>query len=397
MEEKIKIKLEEIVKCVVDGIENNTIDNTTGLYDGKFGILLFLYYYASYSGDKKIRAFTDNYAEKISDALWTERIPTFCSGLSGILYVVEFLREQHFIDIDIDDADNDLNHYLIHSMDRFMDNRYYDFMHGALGIGLYFMKQGKEIKPVLKLIDFLYDTAEKDPQKKIFKWKSITNMDEGTVGYNIALSHGISSIVLFLARVITNRIEHDKLHDLLEGAVNYLLSQEIDVNLYGSYFPPQSLENENSFIGKSRLGWCYGDLGVAYSIWYAGKTLGNKGWSDKGMNILINSTERKEVIDNYVFDAGLCHGSAGIAMVYNRLFLETNSTLFLNAYYYWLELTLMFSTFIDGLAGYKTFQGSDKESERDYNLLTGVSGIGLMFVSYLLNNKQKWDELFLLS
>lgn len=397
MEKKIKLKLEEIVRCVLDGIENNDIKNTTGLYNGQFGILLFLYYYSIYSNNKKnIRSFTDAYAEKLVNQLYSERIPTFCSGLSGILYLFEYLREQQFIDIDMDDVEMEFNQYLIYCMEQFISVRNYDFMHGALGIGLYFLKNKKNKQTVLKLIEFLNDTANKDHKNNIYKWKSLLNED-GAIGYNISLCHGISSIVLFMSRTITNHIEHDKSSELLEGAVNYLLSQEIDNNLYGSYFPSQSLENENSYLGRSRMGWCYGDLGVAYSIYVAGKTLNRKEWIEKGMHILIDSTERKNANENYVADAGLCHGSAGIAMVYKRLFLETENQLFLETSRFWLNQTLLFSNHADGLSGYKSYRGRDKESECDYSLLSGISGIGLMYTSYLMRDKQTWDEMFLLS
>jgi len=245
MENEIKIKLDEIAGCIMDGIKNNAIENVNGLYNGKFGILLFLYYYSKYTDDQNMRSFTNSYAEQILDELWTERIPTFCSGLSGILYLIEFLREQRFVDIDIEESENDFFQYIDNCIDWFITERKYDFMHGALGIGLYFIKRGQQIQSILKLLDFLYDTAEKDYANNTFKWKSILN-EEGNIGYNISLSHGISSIVLFLSRVIANHIDHEKVYELLEGAVNYILSQEIDAELYGSYFPPQSLENTNS-------------------------------------------------------------------------------------------------------------------------------------------------------
>jgi len=357
--------------------------------------LLFLYYYSEYTDNQIFRSFADGFAEKILDELWTERIPTFCSGLSGILYLIVFLREQCFIDIDIEEVENDFHLYLNNCIDRFIDERKYDYMHGALGIGLYFLKHKRDIQPVLKLIDFLFDTAEKNDENTIFKWKCVINK-EGDIGYNIALSHGISSIVLFLSRVFAAHIEHDKLYMILEGAINYLLSQERNAEQYGSFFPSQSSENENAYLGCSRLAWCYGDLGVAYSIWYAGKALNNKAWIDKGLNILTYSTKRKNSKDNLLVDAGLCHGSAGIAMVYNRLFIETENPVFMEAYHYWLGQTMLYATYSDGLAGYKTYQGPEKESECDYNLLTGVSGIGLMFLSYLFNENRAWDEMFLL-
>jgi len=400
MKNKVRLKLDEIAICIINGIKNNSIKHSAnGLYDGKFGILLFLYYYSKYSKNNDIKSFTDKYAEVLLDRLWGQtQIPTFCSGLSGILYLFVFLKEQNFIDIDIDDAEIEFNNYLTKGMDLFITGHNYDFMHGALGIGLYFNKLKKNNQSISKFINFLYDIAEKNMANKIFKWKSVLN-ENGDIGYNIALSHGISSIVIFLSQAIENNIKHIKLPILLEGAVNYLLSQEIDYQQHGSYFPSQALENKNANITKSRLAWCYGDLGIAYSIWYAGIVVNKKEWIDKGTNILLDSTKRKSLKDNYIVDAGLCHGSAGIAMIYNRMYTETKKPLFLEASNFWINQTLLFSNHIDGLSGYKTMRGigNDIKYECDYSLLTGISGIGLMFVSYLMNDTQAWDEIFLLS
>jgi hypothetical protein len=60
-----------------------------------------------------------------------------------------------------------------------------------------------------------------------------------------------------------------------------------------------------------------------------------------------------------------------------------------------MQQTLDFSNFKDGLAGYKTVK--IQEMICDYSLLTGISGIGLVLLSYLENDPQAWDELFLIS
>jgi hypothetical protein len=96
-----------------------------------------------------------------------------------------------------------------------------------------------------------------------------------------------------------------------------------------------------------------------------------------------------------VFDAGICHGSAGIAMIYRRMFIDTKLDFFSCATKYWLNQTSNFSVFDDGLAGFKTCTGNNWEN--DYSLLTGISGIGLLFLSYLREDQQYWDEIFLLS
>jgi exonuclease III len=390
LESDIKLKLDQIADCICKKIQKDPIIHIDGLYSGKFGILLFLNYYAKYTNNIAIAS---DYANNLLDNFYMKTmLHTFCSGLSGILYLFEFLRENDFIDINTEEVANEFDDFLLRSMRKDIENRYYDFLHGALGVGFYFLKKQKE-SPVIEMVKFLYEIAEKDYINNVFKWKSVLNEHE-EMGYNISLSHGMSGIILYLSHVIKNKINDNYLLEMLEGAVHYILSQEIDVRIYGSYFPSYSLENKDTKIYKSRLAWCYGDLGVAYSVWYAGKVVNKQSWIDKGMNILIHSTNRINLIKNHVIDAGICHGSIGIAMMYRKIFIETNNLLFLEAARYWIKETLHFSVFQDGLAGYKTYKGENFSC--DYSMLTGVSGIGIMFISYLMNDQQNWDEMFLL-
>jgi len=164
---------------------------------------------------------------------------------------------------------------------------------------------------------------------------------------------------------------------------------------FGSFFPNYLLKNSSHPILKSRLGWCYGDLGIGSALWQAGKTLSKIEWMNKGLEILLESTQRQSINENSVQDAGICHGSAGIAMVYRRMYLETSIDEFNEATKYWINQTLNFSYFSDGLAGYKTFEKNG--CKLDYSLLSGISGIGLVLLSYKENDLQTWDELFLIS
>jgi hypothetical protein len=396
MEYILKQKIELIAECIFNKIQEQQIVHLGGLYGGEFSILLFLNYYSKYSQDPKAVFLTDTYAKNLVEKLETDiSLHTFCDGLSGILYLFEFLRENEFIDIDIQNVEIILEDYLIREMKRDIQNQNYDFLHGALGVGVYFLKKKTNRQVIEELIDFLYNTAEKDVTNKVFKWKSVLNEKGDQMGYNISLSHGISSIVLFLSHAIESNIENDKLFELLQGAVNYLFSQEIDVQVHGSYFPSQSIENNTQTALRSRLAWCYGDLGVAFAIWYAGNVINRVEWKKKGLGILCHSTSRTSLFENNVFDAGVCHGAAGIAMIYRRMYIETKYDIFMSATNYWLNQALNFSKFDDGLAGYKSYIIGNWEC--DYSLLMGVSGIGLTFISYLMNDQQVWDEMFLLS
>lgn len=367
-----------------------------GLYSGESGILLFLFYYSKYSQNEKYALLTENYAEELLYQ-FAGRVNshTFCSGLSGMLYLFEFLRENHFIDIDVSNIQPSLDNYLVFRMRQDIQKRYYDFMHGALGVGLYFIKKRTYPEYIHELTDYLYHTAEKDTDNHIFKWESVINPEKNNTVYNLALCHGISSIIIFLSRVINSDMSNERNCEMLVGAVNYLLSQQKNFSQFGSCFPSFILKEFPENISKSRLAWCYGDLGVGIALWQAGKVLKKMEWQEKGLEILLQSTRRQQYSETFVDEAGICHGSTGIVLIYRRMFFETHYNEFKEAVLYWLNRTLKFSNYEDGLAGYKTLVKNKWIC--DYSLLTGIAGIGLVLLSYLENDLQNWDEMMLLS
>lgn len=339
MEFIIRQKIDLIAECLFTKIQKSE-EESFGLYSGEFGLLLFLFYYSRYSGNKKQITLTEKYAERLLEQFMErEESYTFCSGLSGILYLFEFFRENDFIDMDVSNIQPLLDNYLVIRMRECMQQQYYDFMHGALGAGLYFLKKDTHPEYMRELIAFLYHTAEKDTDNLIFKWESNVLIGEKkyAAAYNLALSHGISSIIIFLSRVIKNGKSNEKAIEMLNGAVNYVLSQQKDFSKLGSYFPNYLLKKSPEPILKSRLAWCYGDLGIGVALRQAGKALKKTEWEEKGLEILLQSTQRRNLIENSVQDAGICHGSAGIALIYRRMFLETCRNEFKDTTSYWIQ------------------------------------------------------------
>ncbi|MCD8178194.1 MAG: lanthionine synthetase C family protein [Tannerellaceae bacterium] len=394
MKYAIEERLEIISECLYSKIREKE-KKSFGLYTGEFGILLFLFYYSKYSSKSKYTLLTEEYAQKMfGQFLEKESIHTFCSGFSGELYLVEYLRENNFIDFDIRPVQKVLDDYLVCQMRQNIQNHYYDFMHGALGVGLYFLKRKVHSHYIRELIDFLYESAEKDIDKQLFKWESVIDSQKNLKGYNLSMSHGIASIIIFLSRVVKDGFSGERVKTMLEGAVNFVLSQKRDLSQFGSYYPSYVLKNGIKNIPtKSPLSWCYGDLGLGVAFWQAGTVLSKREWIEEGLKI-FQLTRIINLKEDNVLDAGICHGSAGIAMIFRRMFFETNNEEFRKIGVFWLNKTLTFANFEDGLAGYKTF--SNSKWSCDYSLLTGISGIGLVLLSYL-KNEQKWDEMFLLS
>jgi len=112
---------------------------------------------------------------------------------------------------------------------------------------------------------------------------------------------------------------------------------------------------------------------------------------------LLHASQRRDLKDNYVMDACFCHGTSGIAHVFNRMWRETGMDECKHAAAYWIEQTLDMAKFTDGLAGYKTWQGGVLGYETRYGLLEGIAGIGLVLLSYYYEIEPTWDECLLLS
>jgi lantibiotic modifying enzyme len=99
-----------------------------------------------------------------------------------------------------------------------------------------------------------------------------------------------------------------------------------------------------------------------------------------------------------VRDAGICHGTAGIAHIFNRLYRTTKQYRFQEAANYWCLETLKMSKFEDGFAGYKTWHTEEYGGWQPCNnLLEGIAGIGLSLLSFVMPEDPAWDECLLLS
>jgi hypothetical protein len=207
----------------------------------------------------------------------------------------------------------------------------------------------------------------------------------------------MSGVLIFLLELFDNKINKIQVQHLIEGAVNYILSQEIDYNKYNSYFPLFSLENKNGFDG-SRFSWCYEDLGICFALWRAGITLGNESWQIKALDILSHEARfRRNLNKSGIKDACFCHGTVGVAHIYYRMWLYTKNEYFKDAADFWYNETLKMSKFLNGLAGYKAYYDKDKGYVNPYDLLNGIAGIGLSLIFYHLGKSPCFDNCFLLS
>lgn len=374
-----------------------------GLTGGLGGIIL---YYSNLYQIKNKREYLltmENLLDAVFDHIASSKdiFFSYSAGLTGIGCIVEYVAKNNIFDIDTSDCLSELDNVLITVLQNNLNNLNLDFLHGNLGIVLYMIeicyRNSDAVKLLQQFINTLFRIAEWDNNDCV-KWK-FWSTTKKKFEYNISLSHGMSAVIITLLRIKRTGLQNNHLDCLINSSVNYILTQIIEFKKYGSYFSYLAIESENE-VRKSRLAWCYGDLGISVMLWEAGILMNNNLWKEKTIEILLfAATKRKNLNENHVVDAGLCHGTAGIGHIFYRMWLNTQIIEFKEAMEYWFDETLKMAKYKDGLAGYKTYCFS-KESNwyiNDFSFLEGITGIGIALNSFKNQITPCWDKFLLIS
>ncbi len=381
---------------ITEAIKKNNCTHA-GLLTGNCGIAIFLAYVNLIYNDANLNYEMETSLHKSFEKLAKEgSVHTFADGFAGICWGMNLLALQNKVEADVSSLFEEIEPYLVTTSENNLKVNFFDFIHGGLGAGIYFLDR----LPDITARNHISKTILSIHQNAVFfgndvKWSCIIQNNEGfeKVEYNLGLSHGIPSIIWFLSKCFQEKIEEEKCQFLITGAVQWILKQKLPAGYLSLY--PSAIEDSTSY-NHSRLGWCYGDLGIASCIWQAGKSLNNEKWKKEAIEIMLHASQRKEFKKNGIIDAGICHGTAGIAHIFNRFYFETKLEVFKETANYWINETLKMSTFEDGLAGFKTYR-QENGWLNEYGLLEGIAGIGLVLLSHISDEEPTWDRCLLLS
>jgi len=401
LEKRLKDKLHEIKK-IIDRECTEIKDQKIGLLTGASGIALFQFYYAHLFDEETQIDLGIEIITKIMDTIREGySFPTYCDGITGACWTLEKLMEESFLELDDPDLLANLDTYLYDLMLQNLNNKNYDFLHGAIGYGVYFLKRYENTTSsalkknyeeyLYKLIQGLKNTSNTDNNGRY--WDYTFNNDNKEICCNLSLSHGIASIINFLSRLGIHQVFYPKVVPLINETVQYLLNHKSKNPLSTYTFPHWVSED----TGISRLAWCYGDLGIGISLLRAGELLKNDEMYEEAMTVLKHTTKRKNRKEAGIIDSGLCHGVYGVLLIYNFLYKKTKDVLFKEATDFWAEQALDMATHQNGYAGYMGWKGEKKQWEPDTCILEGIAGMGLAILSYLFPEKITWDECLLIS
>ena len=391
----------QVVKNIHKELMTSELSDNIGLHAGTSGIALFLAYYDRIiQGKNEVSQRVVDILEHNIDCINSgSKLHTICSGISGFGWLCEHLRKLKMLNRgDIEFLD-DLDTFLFDQMMIDIRQGNYDFLHGTLGVATYFLSRFDK-KDIPVYLEKLLSELEKSGihcENGAIKWISILDHETGEKGFNISLSHGMSSIAAFLIRLHQLNFETERVSRLLIQTITYILDQITYTEGSISYFPSYSKESSPGNY-YSRLGWCYGDLGIAHILWQAAVILKNEEWEKTAIQILLHTANRRDLRTNAINDAGLCHGSAGVAHIFWNLYLNTRIQEFRDTTNYWLYVTRQMAKYNNGLAGFKVWRAEKFGGPYNSPVLgMGIAGIGLVFLSHLKSNEIAWDECLMLS
>lgn|GEM_PF-1288896 len=370
-------------------------EHDPGLFTGLAGQALFLYHFGrTYSSDRFENLGFLTFRKIMSMIEEGFRWPSYATGLAGIREVLHYLATMNMIS----KSEGGALKTALPLLEDFTRDRFragdYDLFHGGMGA---FPKakgerrekkekgEGEGRKEEAGMEQYLINIAHEEGDT-VF-WES-RNPKTGVTEVNLGLAHGMPSILLMLSAG-----NQGKCSALVEKGMNYLLSCKLDKSSNGSVFPHRIINGKPDQPG--RLAWCYGDPGVGAAVWQIGMNCGNEEWKSEGVRILRAAASRKTAKINRVHDACLCHGTAGLALIFYKMGLVTGHDELVDASEHWMRATLDHGTYDGGSAGY-LFLTTGNRYVPNYSFLEGIAGTGLAILSLLEPENLGWEKMMLL-
>jgi lantibiotic modifying enzyme len=201
----------------------------------------------------------------------------------------------------------------------------WDLVSGLVGIGVYALARPPGVGPdlvaavVRALAPVLQELAWATDCRLTFGDAPVDGRPRRYL--DLGLAHGLPGAIALLAAAA--RLGCGDALTLLPDAVTAVLAHELPGDAGPGRFP--ALAWPGGPCRATRVAWCYGDLGVAWALLAAGHLLSTGDASAAGGRALAaaaaRSAERSGVVDH-----GLCHGTAGVALLLHRLATATGDT-----------------------------------------------------------------------
>jgi len=329
-------------------------------------------------------------------------LPSLFGGFTGVAWAVSFCQIAAAND-DGEDPCAAIDEALLDYRDRSSPADHFDLITGLVGYGVYALQRLPRAGArhcLERVIDRLDELAER--RQAGITWRTgpafllpeqRTQWPDGY--YDLGVAHGIPGVIGLLGQACAAGVARSTATVLLDGAVSWLLDQQLPPG-QGGRFPYNCIPGSES--PPARMGWCYGDPGVAALLLLTGRAMDNPHWQEAARE-LARAAAAIPPEESGVVDAGLCHGAAGLAHIYNRMFQATGEQFLRQAACFWFERTLDLRRPGEGIGGYSAWMprpDGNKGWVADPGLLTGAAGVALALLGAITPAEPSWDGVLLL-
>jgi lantibiotic modifying enzyme len=326
------------------------------------------------------------------------------AGFSGVAWAAELVDR---LDPDAEDRNEAIDDVLLRLLSRTDHWRApYDLVTGVTGLGVYALQ--RHPRPVAneclrRVVELLHDRAEHD-QHGLYWWTAPAELhEEWRKRYpsgraDLGVAHGVAGTIALLGGICGAGIEQATARPLLEGAVRWLLAHSLPTQA-GPTFPLWVAPGFEPY--PARCAWCYGDPGIAAALLTAARGVGDAGLEQTAVALACRAAERP-ASETGVVNAGFCHGAAGLAHLYNRMYQASGEPKLGRAALYWLERTLDFYRLAKDNGGSWVLGSWDPAQQEPWTwtgieLVEGAAGVALVLLAAATSVEPTWDGMFLVS
>jgi lantibiotic modifying enzyme len=376
-----------------------TAGRDASLSGGSAGVAVCLATLARAAGDDRAAGSACARLDQAVDLLTAEPMPaSLFAGFTGIAWAAEVV--DHLLGEEGEDRNEGIDDALAGWLTRSTStDAPYDLVHGLTGLGVYALARWPRpgaVRCLTRVLDQLTRRARHD-DSGTYWWTSPTLLfganrtqhPEG--GVDLGVAHGLAGVLPLLARMRALGLAEAVVEPMLDGAVRWLSAHLLET---GSGPALPAFVAPGSTTDPARSAWCYGSPGVAAALALAAIDTERPDWWHLAVRLGLEAADRP-LDRSGVTDAGLCHGAAGLAHMFNRLHQLTGIPAFAGAARTWIERTLDAVT--AALSSEDPAPTTTRVPWNGSGVLEGASGIALALLAASTGDEPLWDPMFLVA
>lgn len=326
-----------IAQLLADSLERKNLA-PVGLFSGRAGVCLALLEHGVRANNRvALEAATAHLHDLIGSLESTDIDASLGSGLAGIAYVVRraaALAAERFPDAQ--QWLETLDQVLIECVDGTQSADAIDLVVGLAGIGTYAC-QSSEDRGV-ELADAVLRQLERRVTRDAAGcyWKDavpLSQIGSAHAAVDLGVAHGVPGIIYCLAHLARFPTLTNRARVLANDSIRWLCNQALMASptaTFGYWVGGQE---------QARLAWCYGDVGIACVLAYCSARFENPALAGLARSLAEGAVSESRIVAAQM-GWDVCHGSAGLALMYSRLAKRYAHDNLLAASDYWRERTL---------------------------------------------------------